>query len=461
MHMFKRIMVVGSLGCAAGCGAPIDSSTLNIGQVSEALSATTLTNSTYRLNSGVFDVFDNSGNRVATLAPDPNQAELSLELKPGNYRVELRSGWLLQRQVDSGWVDMYASLTAAPVDTFWVHPDETLELLYEFSAGSRTGALTSASPASIDAPSTNGATGTIVLKMSVDDCGLYISKISSLAAFTIDCRGTLDGTQYTLTSGGLSRNFSSCSTGDTTALASIDGILSLQYDRPELEAQYPKAGRDIAINKSYSGECIAKDWNEWHTQFEDGGVNVCPVWQKVSQINPPETGAAAVVGAGLPVAVIDKKTKLGSVAPSSPSLLDMQKLGIAYQVSFPAGSPVPNCGTAAECAVACAGGFKGFVLSSNGVDTVTADPAYWEGSTVYAKDSNPFLINNYYHAMADAGPVPGDQFGHAQRSKAYKDSKGKFVGEPCSYYLNGTRWFTKLLYSPSSNGDVSWCKPPQ
>jgi hypothetical protein len=139
----------------------------------------------------------------------------------------------------------------------------------------------------------------------------------------------------------------------------------------------------------------------------------------------------------------------------------MLKLDINYKVSFPVGSPAPTCGTAAQCAVACAAGFEGFVKSSDNVDTITADPNYWETADVYTKSSNPFLINNYYHPMADAAPEPGDQFGHAQRSKAYKDSKGNYVGEPCSYYLSGTRFYTKLIYSSSRTGDVSWCKPPQ
>jgi hypothetical protein len=62
--------------------------------------------------------------------------------------------------------------------------------------------------------------------------------------------------------------------------------------------------------------------------------------------------------------------------------------------------------------------------------------------------------------MADYGPVPGDQFGHYQRSLAYKDSKGLWVGEVCSYYRDGTRFYSKLIYNQNTTGAVSWCRPP-
>jgi hypothetical protein len=170
---------------------------------------------------------------------------------------------------------------------------------------------------------------------------------------------------------------------------------------------------------------------------------------------------AAVVSAGLPAYVTNKKTKLDTVSATSPTLVQMQKLGVTYDVAFPTGSPAPNCGTAAQCAQACAGGFKGFVLSSDGATKVTADPAYWELSSTYSSTTNPFLSTGYYHAMADYGPVPGDQFGHGQRALAYKDNRGAWVGEACSYYLNGTRFWTKLIYNANTTGAVSWCKPPQ
>jgi len=100
------------------------------------------------------------------------------------------------------------------------------------------------------------------------------------------------------------------------------------------------------------------------------------------------------------------------------------------------------------------------VLSTDGVDKITADPAYWELGNAYTQTTNPFLKTGYYHAMADYGPAPGDQFGHAQRSRAYQDAKLSWVGEACTYYLNGTRFFTKLIYSSNTTGAVGWCRPP-
>lgn len=457
--MFKSILLGGLVGIAlVGCsGDSTERFPEVVGKQAEALTADAPTGSTYRLNDTTFDILDHSGNRVATLDPAPDEPTVSIALKPGNYTIVLVPGWILQRKVDNGWVDMNATVTAQPIGEFWIHPDETLELHYAFAAGFTTGAATPTTPEYIDGPDVNGATGTALITIEVDDCGLYIGKISALAGFTVACRGALDSTQYAIQGGAMVRTFTSCSTGDASALAAIDGVLSLQYDRPDLVTQHPKAKRDIDINKSYSSKCIAGAWESFQTNFT---ANVCPNWQLASVQNPPATGAAAVVNAGLAPPVVNKKTKLSTVAPTAPALVDLEKLGNTYQVSFPAGSPAPNCGTAAECATACAAGFRGFVLSTEGTDTVLADPPYWEVSDSFPQASNPFLRAGYYHAMADYGPVPGDQFGHAQRALAYKDNKGKWWGEGCSYYSGGTRFSTTLIHNANVTGAVSWCKSP-
>lgn len=151
--------------------------------------------------------------------------------------------------------------------------------------------------------------------------------------------------------------------------------------------------------------------------------------------------------------------RIDYVPPTTPALLAMEKLGYVYKVSFPVGSPPATCGSAADCAVACAAGFDGFVISSDGVDTVTADPNYWETDTVYSYPDNPYEQNGYYHAMADWGGPPGDQFGHFQRAKSVRDRRGNWIGEPCSYYLGDIRFYTRLLYTESRTGAVSWCTP--
>jgi hypothetical protein len=427
---------------------------------SEALTATAITGSVYRLNNATFNIFNPAGVRVATVKPAPDLALEDVPLKPGTYTITLASDWILQRQVDSGWVDMSATLASLPLIEFMIDPGEVTELHYAFAAGFNSGVKTPATSPYLDNNLQPGATGTARLSIEVDDCGLYVSKITSLAAFTIDCLGTLDATQYSLANGALVRNFSSCSSGNASALDSIDGILSLQFDRPDLVAQHPKARRDVDINQSYSQKCIAGAWDQWRVAFLASGVNVCPNWQRLSTENPPETGAGAAVQAGLPAYVTDKKTKISSVPEPAPSLVHMEKIAQTYQVSFPSGSPAPNCGTAAACATACAGGFRGFVMSASGPNQVITDPAYWELDTVYSSLDNPFLSTGYYHAMADYGPIPGDQFGHAQRSLAYKDKRGTWFGEPCTYFLDGTRFYTKLIYNKNTTGAVSWCRPP-
>jgi hypothetical protein len=462
--MVKKLFLGGMCGfLAVGCGAgaPSGESGTPVATSEEALTATAATGSVYRLNSATFEVFDHSGNRVAVVNPTSADTTINIPLKPGNYTIVLDAGWVLQRQIDNGWVDMVGSLTAQPIGQWWINPGQTTPLLYQFSASFTTGTVTDTSPPYFQDDPNPGAFGTAVISMDVDDCALYASKISALASFTIDCLGTLDGTQYSKSGGALVRNFTSCSTGNTTALASIDGILSLQYDRPDLVTKYPKAGRDVQINKSYSSQCIAGAYDKWHTAFVASGPNVCPTWQVASQQNGPQTGTTAVVTAGLPGYTTDKKTKLTTTTYTTPSLVEMEKLGITYNVAFPPSSPTPNCGTAAQCAAACAGGFRGFVLSTPSDTQITADPAYWELPNVYSAATNPFLANGYYHAMADYGPVPGDQFGHAQRSLAIQDTKGNWTGEACTYYLNGTRFWTKLIYNQNTTGAVSWCKPPQ
>ena len=491
MNAAPGVVALGVLSVlSVACGAPSDAGREpEIGHVGLALTALTPSGSTYRLNNGSVGIFDNSGHRVATLRPSPDTPVVSAQVKPGAYFAELEAGWVLQRQVDTGWVDVDATVTAQPVGKFNIKPKKVTELRYEFASGFNTGEITDTSSEGSDIPSVPGATGTALVKIAVDDCGLYVGKISSLASFTVACRGKLDNTQYSVSGGVLVRNFSSCNVGTPDDLASIDGVLSLQYDRPELAAEHPKAARDISTNRAYSSACIATEWQEWIASFDPRKINVCPTWQLATVANPPETGVPAVVGAGLPAPECDEETEAASfrgfsifhsspppppppeepecdvetdpshVAGADPDLVTMQKTELVYTVSFPAGSPAAKCGTPAQCAQACAAGYKGFVVSTNGVDQVTVDPPYWESDKKYGSASNPYLEQGYYHAMADYGPVPGDQFGHWQRAQAVLDRSGKWVGERCSYYLGNVRYYTRLIYTSGRTGAVSWCTP--
>jgi len=491
--MRNWFLVVGIIGVVgAGCGAqPIgvgvdESSTA---ESSSALTATAATGSRYRLNNATFAIVDPSGHRLAVVKPDPNTLTASVTLKPGNYQVTLDTGWVLQRQIDVGWVDVKATAITVPAGKFIVNPKKTTELPFTFSAGFNTGVETATSAPVDAAPPGPGATGTALIKIAVDDCGLYVSKISSLAGFTIDCLGKVAPTQYSKSGGKLVRNFTSCTTGNATALASIDGVLSLQADRPDLGG-FPEALRDININKAFAQACIANEWDKWKATVT---ANVCPNWELASVENGPDAGVDAVIAAGLPPAptecvetceetceckepcegeeeesceceetceCVEEPIEGAPVDATNPDLVQLQKSGQTYVLTFPTGSPTPNCGTPAQCAVACGAGFKNFILSSDGVNHVTADPAYWELGTTYDAAANPFLKAGYYHAMADYGPVPGDQFGHAARAAA-TDAAGTVVGEACTYYVNGTRFFTRLIKSTNSTGSVSWCKPPR
>lgn len=460
------VLALFAIGCIGTVGT--DSSE-ELGHASLPLQATTASGVVYRLTKATFVIKDATTKKVvATVKPDPNKKTQDVSLRAGTYTISLSSGWILQRKDGTLWVDTNGILTGQPTGSFKIKSRETITLTYAFGFDSTTPVVsTSPTPGTL---ARYACDGTVRIAMTVTDppapaldCDVYVSKISALAAFTIDCLGTLNATQYTLTSDRhLTRNFQACTTPDPapednapdSRLASIDGILSLQYPRPDLDG-YPEAADAIKSNQAYSDQCIAVAWTRWS---QGPQPNVCPTWEKVgvsnSQDNSDQMGT--LIGRLPPVTFNDFQQQVVASAP--PEIVALEKQSFFYNVTLPAGGPTPTCGTAGECAVACAAGFLGFVTNTDG-DFVVADPNYWELADRYPTGTDPFMSAGYYHAMADYGPVPGDQFGHVARARQL-NSDGKPQGEACSYYQEGTIYYTQLIVSTNATGSVSWCKAP-
>jgi len=466
------VLALLAVGCVGTVGT--DSSE-GLGQTSLPLQATTASGVLYRLTKATFVIKDATCNRVvATVKADPNKVVQNVTLRPGTYKITLSDGWLLQRQDGTSWVDATGGkLTGLPTANFKIKARETVTLTYAFGFDPAA-AVTSTAAVPLNPLARTGCDGTARIAMTVADppapavdCSLYGGKISALAAFTIDCLGTLNASQYLLqTDGHLARNFQQCISADPfpepngpdSRIASIDGILSLQYPRPDLDG-FPEAAAAIASNQIFSDACIAVKWSQWAAGPQP---NVCPTWQLVSADNPPGDAAyMKALGANLPPKDKDAAGAelVPPTVPATPAaVVAAEKQTYFYSVSFPDGSPEPNCGSVDQCATACAGGFLGFVSSTDG-SVVVADPAYWELGDRYPAGTDPFLSAGYYHAMADYGPVPGDQFGHVARARQI-NTDGQKQGEACTYYIDGTRFYTSLMESTNSTGSVSWCKAP-
>jgi len=466
--MFKHRLAYSALallaiGCAGADGSePLDEG----GQISLPLTATTATGVVYRLNKATFVIKDLSCNKVvATVKPTPDQAVHNVSLKAGTYSITLSAGWVLQRKVGTAWQDTTGKLTGQPTGSFKIKARATTVLNYSFGFDNNP------QPPSTSLSTLSGGSGcngtaritiTVTDEAPPIDCNNYSSKISALAAFTIDCLQTLNATQYVvLADGTLGRNFTTCSTpdpqpeadGSDSRIASIDGILSLQYARPDLG--YPELASAVANNQAYSKQCIAVAWGQWSQGTQP---NVCPTWTKISTVNAvDDEDQIGSIADALADPTVDPETQSLVVIPTDPDIVASEKELYYYQVELPDGAE-PNCGTVDQCARLCAGGFLGFVTGSDG-NVVISDPAYWELGNKYPPGGDPFLSGGYYHAMADYGPVPGDQFGHAERAKS-QNGNGVVQGEPCTYYSGGKRFFTQLILSTNSTGSVSWCKPP-
>jgi hypothetical protein len=276
------------------------------------------------------------------------------------------------------------------------------------------------------------------------DCSSFDSYRAALASYTVDCLGTIGPQSYSIDrQGRLQRGFDHC-IQDEGKRQSIDDLLGLQYR----EALFPHAT-----------ECIAGRWAEWRAKFDQSGILECPQWRKDEVINAPNRENIEHIARRLPkISLQDGKARIA--APPAGVVGETKGLGseqnYLFTTFFHGSAPVQSCDTPAACAAQCAGGFPSFVLEGEG-SKVLGDPTYWLDSGIYDDiDSDPYSgeTDGYFHPMSFYGPIPGAIAGHRDRA---------LLEEPCSYYLEGEHFGTRLALD-CLNADyescISICLPP-
>lgn len=94
----------------------------------------------YRLRNAVFDV-QRSGTSVLGLRSesDPNVAQLTAQLNPGQYQIHLETGWALERLgADGGAEPVRAALISANPTTFAVQNERVTTVAFTFTTASGT-----------------------------------------------------------------------------------------------------------------------------------------------------------------------------------------------------------------------------------------------------------------------------------------------------------------------------------
>jgi hypothetical protein len=242
--------------------------------------------------------------------------------------------------------------------------------------------------------------------------------------------------------GRLARAFATCAL-DASKLSQIDGLLSLQ----RRTATLPRAR-----------ECFAGRYADFLRSFAETGIEHCPRWTKESTVNPI---TASTIDAVIPaLRSLETRTAAEVLHDGEPSFQAAEALEEKnlYRAAFDAetSSPSSDAGTTA---VACAGGFAGFVLGHDG-DSVLTDPTAWLLDTVYpSAAADPYWRNGaYYHPMSQYGTLPGALFGNVNR---YRPCPG-CAPEFCSYYA-GSHIKTALQLDCLDDNDwatcVSYCGP--
>lgn len=437
--MLSKLLVAGLLSMVAlGCsGFPNENDGENGGDLARSgevsLPLTAVSGDTsYRLANAKFTI---SGaplrGRTIEISPPADTAIHQERLQVGSYAIVLAEGWTFQRRgaAEKEWVTVPAQLVTPNPAKFAIARDGLTHVVFGFATSGGQVAL--------------GGNGVGQVEIQVRDCNSFNGISASLGTFTVDCLGTLDATQYSLGDDGiLRRNFDKC-TLDEKKLASIDGILSLQYPGREL------FGAPDPV--PYAKECVGGRWEIWRQKFAESGIEQCPTWKREQLINAPNNAVVSRYASALPK--IDPQRGLPENG-ERPAVIGQLRQNATYLVGWETQPPGQKCQTPAECAAACAGGFPGFVLGSDG-EVVLTDPPYWELDTDYPDEfgEDPFMQGGYYHPMSLLGSIPGDVFGHFNR----KD-------EPCSYYSSGFHFTTKLAESCVEDEwgglvCVSMCRP--
>jgi hypothetical protein len=243
--------------------------------------------------------------------------------------------------------------------------------------------------------------------------------LAALGKVTLDCVGTVDPSTYRTTSGMLARTFSACRSGDRAVLKRLDALLAVQLS---------KQGRADGLADHYVSR-----WNAFVQTFPSGHVTQCPVWKLENILDAPTTES-------VPRFVSEKR---------------LGKENARYSV-FSA-----QCSQDGECAVkaaaACAAGFgPGFIVDKDPRRSrVEIDPVWWLTPYDFADDeSNPFMMDGYYHGMSYYGTLPGSLYGALQRA-----------GEACSQWdeTTQTHYSNRVLVAIDCGGGwycMTYCTLP-
>lgn len=281
------------------------------------------------------------------------------------------------------------------------------------------------------------------------DCRAYDQYTAALATFTVDCLGGIAPEHYRVNeSGSLARTFAACPL-DPGKLEAIDGLLSLQ----QRSARLPLVR-----------ECIAGRYADYLRSIPDSVADHCPSWRKQRTVNPITFDVIEAVLPRLQQEFARLPSKaMTSDALQQPSVFpdELEEKNL-YRVAFANQGAAEKQAAAGDAAAACAAGFAGFVLETNG-DSVLTDPAAWLLDTIYLSASDdPFLRPGYFHPMSFAAPLPGAIFAHYNRFAPC----GSLVCPPerCSYFAGGVHRITRLqadcLDPNDINTCVAYCGPP-
>jgi hypothetical protein len=396
------------------------------GSVSLPLTAT-VGDVTYRLRNATFTITgDALEGKPRVVKPLPDVAVHNEPLPVGSYSILLEKGWVLEKKTSAEKV--YTTLAAQLVTpnplTFDVSGKVPADAFFGFATVSGEVGL---------------GQGSVNIRIGVQDCSAYDAYTASLGALTVDCLGAIGPDDYTVSRDGiLSPSFTGCP-ADPSKLQPIRQLLSLQ---------------SRSVRLPFVKQCIAGRYAAWQGKFAQTGVVACPAWKKDRIVNPINDDVIGRVTELLP--------KLPAKDTGQPlGFLGLLKENSLYTVGFPQTPPAQKCETPAACAAVCAGGFPGFVISTDGATVMTDPPAWLLDNTYPLSAKDPFLRPGYYHPMSYYGGAPGVQFGEYSRFQPCLD--GSCTAEACSYFA-GIHLQTSLQPDCLDYGNtdtcVSFCGPP-
>ncbi len=249
-------------------------------------------------------------------------------------------------------------------------------------------------------------------------CTQFNGYTGALAHALLVCDGTIGPKSfYTNDRGHLRRAFDKCSLPfepdenhrEDTRLQTIDDILGIQ------------SRNDLA------GECIPKQWVSWRERFLEAGNSMCPLFDRAVEKfeNDPSFENVKMNASGLPP--LSRREGEGLPDEKAPDVTPGDEHAF-YLVHFDK-EPSQPCGSAETCAKECSEGLPGAFVRQDG-DYVVMDPLWWLTDYLYPDPStNPFMSYDYYHPMSFEGDLPGDLYGHINRT-----------GELCSLYMGGDHY---------------------